>query len=209
LAAALVVATPASAVVFDVNIYADSAGAPGSILASEQVNASAVNTGLTETDCCQPIVKIFAFHADLSHAVSLDANTPYWLSIVEPVHGLTISTFRWADGTSTAGDPNNEVLSFGTLPWFNGGNGLGRGQAAYSLGDPFYIQPLTLNNDGGPFSALDQQIADQFLLGADETLTHLDWFGDNGRNSFPEPVTVATFGLGLIGLGALRKRARR
>jgi hypothetical protein len=93
---------------FVVNLYADAGGIPAnSPFSSQTVMATAVNTGLTELDCCTPLVEIFRFDATLPSAVALSGFTTYWLSILDP-NGSGNTLFRWANGTTTwVADPAN------------------------------------------------------------------------------------------------------
>ena len=53
-----------------------------------------------------------------------------------------------------------------------------------------YSQALNLNNDGGPSSSPNEQVADAFQLSSATSLRNLQWYGDNFANSFPSTVSL-------------------
>jgi len=129
-----------STVAFTINLYADAGGIPAnSPFSSQSVTATAVDTGMSELDCCSPFAEIFLFNATLPSAVALSANTTYWLSILD-VSGSP-NVFRWANGTTTwAGDFNNACCAPGS--WIN--IGPPRDQAAYDLNPVTVPEPGSL-----------------------------------------------------------------
>jgi len=131
-----------STVSFVLNLYTDAGGLPtNSPFSSQTITATAVDTGITEPDCCSPFVKIFYFSANLPSAVALNGSTTYWLSILDST-GSGNSLFRWANGTTTwMADPENACCFPGT--WTSVGPP--RNQAAYDLNpSPAAPEPGTL-----------------------------------------------------------------
>ena len=116
-------------VAFTINLYADAGGLPASSpFSSQSVTASAVDTGLSEGDCCSAKAEIFLFNATLPSGVGLSAGTTYWLSVVDVSASNNI--FRWANGTSAwGGDFGN---AWGVPGSWGNLTGL-RAQSAYDL----------------------------------------------------------------------------
>ena len=116
-------------VTFTINLYTDTGGVPSlTPFSSQSVTASAVDTGLSESDCCSAKAEIFLFNATLPSGVGLSAGTTYWLSVLDTSGSGNI--FRWANGTTTwGGDFGDACCSPGS--WVTQ-TGL-RVQSAYDL----------------------------------------------------------------------------
>lgn len=94
---------------FNIRIFDDNAGVPGSIIFEDNISLAATNPTLTGETVGFLNASMYRFEAPLSATVSLAANTPYWVSVaadvINPV-GLNFEGWQWA-----ASDIGDDVLA--------------------------------------------------------------------------------------------------
>jgi len=120
--------TPMFPTSFDLTIYDDVGGLPGTVLSNTTVNITGVDTG---DDL--GIRDVYEFQADLT-ATPLLGGTTYWFSTLADTNADTDDDWRWTSGFSNDASATQDNVT-GSGPWSN----IDRGPFYFVLDDQSVI----------------------------------------------------------------------